>query len=522
MYQINTRTTQTRAPQLPHTSRNTNSCVSTSRGVIHKTSVSRPQIRSTQMKEKAVYNISQVNFKKTEVEDHHRISSISNKTKSITACNDSLKTRTSNVKAVCATCGICVFNSNHDACVSKFINDVNARSKKPQQVPIRPRKSIRRTNQSVAIPPKKTVASASTIQNSKSYYRILYEKTNNAWKWITNVLKLTNTLGSNLSDVPLSSNSLADCATHPIHCTVRFRNDQFAPILGYGDSVQGNITVKRVYYVEGLNHNLFSGNDLLNGNRGSDLYKISLQETTAPTPICFMAKASPTQAWLWHRRLSHPRFENINLLSKKDIILYRVDAKGYAQEEGIDFEESFTPVARLEDVRIFVAYAANKSFPIYQMDVKMVFLNGPLKEEQAPRAWYDELSNFLMSKGFTKVLPLIRYFTSIIHNKITGETEDHLLVQFTSPNDRIINQQLNLLKYPKETSPNLWKSAIQLKNNDWGSEGYGFYKKMEGDGLWHAKFEVTTLSGRKFTRSFKKRDEEEAFGQIHIRRHSHV
>ncbi|GKG18560.1 retrovirus-related pol polyprotein from transposon TNT 1-94, partial [Tanacetum coccineum] len=48
--------------------------------------------------------------------------------------------------------------------------------------------------------------------------------------------------------------------------------------------------------------------------------------------------------------------------------------KGYAQEEGIDFEESFA-------VRIFVAYAAHKSFPIYQMDVKTAFLNGPLKEE---------------------------------------------------------------------------------------------------------------------------------------------
>ncbi|GJW04733.1 ribonuclease H-like domain-containing protein, partial [Tanacetum coccineum] len=96
-----------------------------------------------------------------------------------------------------------------------------------------------------------------------------------------------------------------------------------------------------------------------------------------------------------------------------------------------DEEESFAPVARLEAVRIFVAYAAHKSFPIYQMDVKTAFLNGPLKEEvyvaqpdgfvdpdhpekvyrlrkalyglkQAPRAWYDELSKFLISKGFTK------------------------------------------------------------------------------------------------------------------------
>ncbi|GJR06813.1 retrovirus-related pol polyprotein from transposon TNT 1-94 [Tanacetum coccineum] len=100
-------------------------------------------------------------------------------------------------------------------------------------------------------------------------------------------------------------------------------------------------------------------------------------------------------------------------------------------EEGIDFEESFAPVARLKAVWVFAAYTAHKSFPIYQMDVKTTFLNGPLKKKvyvaqpdgfvdpdhpekvyrlrkalyglkQAPRAWYDELSNFLMSKGFTK------------------------------------------------------------------------------------------------------------------------
>ncbi|GKA42036.1 retrovirus-related pol polyprotein from transposon TNT 1-94, partial [Tanacetum coccineum] len=122
--------------------------------------------------------------------------------------------------------------------------------------------------------------------------------------------------------------------------------------------------------------------------------------------------------------------------------------KGYAQEEGIDLEESFAPIARLEAVRIFVAYAAHKSFPIYQMDVKIVFLNGPLKEEvyveqpdgfvdpnhpekvyrlrkalyglkQAPRAWYDEFLNFLMSKGFTKgtidlTLFTIRYGEDIL------------------------------------------------------------------------------------------------------------
>nr|GEZ90234.1 Gag-Pol polyprotein [Tanacetum cinerariifolium] len=105
--------------------------------------------------------------------------------------------------------------------------------------------------------------------------------------------------------------------------------------------------------------------------------------------------------------------------------------KGYAQKEGVDFEESFAPVARLEAVKLFIAYAAHKSFIIYQMDIKTAFLYGHLKEEvyvnqpdgfvdpyhpdkvyrlkkalyglkQAPRAWYDELSKFLLSKGFSK------------------------------------------------------------------------------------------------------------------------
>nr|GEW73687.1 hypothetical protein [Tanacetum cinerariifolium] len=63
------------------------------------------------------------------------------------------------------------------------------------------------------------------------------------------------------------------------------------------------------------------GNDLLTGNHGSNLYTISLQETTSSTPLCLMAKAIPTQAWLWHRRLSHLNFDYINLLSKKDILI---------------------------------------------------------------------------------------------------------------------------------------------------------------------------------------------------------
>ncbi|GJY60564.1 hypothetical protein Tco_0461221 [Tanacetum coccineum] len=173
MYQIDTRTTQTRAPQLPQTSRNTNPRVSTSTRVIHRTNVSRSQLRSTQMKDKVIPNNSQVKDKKTEVEDHPKISSISNKTKYVTASNDNLKSKTSNVNSVCVTCGKCVFNSNHDACVSKYLNDVNVITEKPKVVPISTRKPKSQANKSVATPHKKTVALESTIQKSKSYYRTL-------------------------------------------------------------------------------------------------------------------------------------------------------------------------------------------------------------------------------------------------------------------------------------------------------------------------------------------------------------
>ncbi|KAK6146480.1 hypothetical protein DH2020_020349 [Rehmannia glutinosa] len=109
----------------------------------------------------------------------------------------------------------------------------------------------------------------------------------------------------------------------------------------------------------------------------------------------------------------------------------RLVAKGYCQEEGIDFDETFAHVARLEAIRMFLAYVAHKNFTVYQMDVKSAFLNGLLEEEvyveqppgfeqktlgdkvyklkkalyglkQAPRAWYDTLSQFLTDNGFTK------------------------------------------------------------------------------------------------------------------------
>nr|GEZ30323.1 retrovirus-related Pol polyprotein from transposon TNT 1-94 [Tanacetum cinerariifolium] len=155
----------------------------------------------------------------------------------------------------------------------------------------------------------------------------------------------------------------------------------------------------------------------------------------------------------------------------------RSQAKGYAQEEGIDFEESFALVVCLEAVQIFITYATHKSFPTYQMDVKTAFLNGPLKEEvyvaqpdgfadpvhpekvyrlrkalyglkQAPRAWYDELSKFLSSKDLLKTKDLYttdytQLYDFLKHNqkevdelkaKRLAKTQDPLALMATSNN----------------------------------------------------------------------------------------
>nr|GEV39746.1 putative ribonuclease H-like domain-containing protein [Tanacetum cinerariifolium] len=128
---------------------------------------------------------------------------------------------------------------------------------------------------------------------------------------------------------------------------------------------------------------------------------------------------------LQFKRLDHDEEQTV-IRNKSRLVV-----RGYRQEEGIDFEESFAPVARMEAIRIFLAYATHKSFSVFQMDVKTAFLRGLLKEDvyvcqpegfidadhpshvyklkkalyglkQAPRAWYDKLSMFLLQNHFFK------------------------------------------------------------------------------------------------------------------------
>ncbi|GKC58420.1 retrovirus-related pol polyprotein from transposon TNT 1-94 [Tanacetum coccineum] len=171
-------------------------------------------------------------------------------------------------------------------------------------------------------------------------------------------------------------------------------------------------------------------------------------------PLC---KNVINMKWLWKNKRDE---ENTVIRNKARLV-----AKGYSQQEGIDFEESFALVAQLEVVRLIVVYAANKSFPldefvdphhpnkVYHLKKDLYGLN------QAPRAWYDELSNILVSKGFSKGSIDPTLFT-------TKKGKDILLVQ------------------------------IYINDIIFGSTNPKISKKFEK--LMHSKFEMSMMGELKF------------------------
>nr|GEX38863.1 uncharacterized mitochondrial protein AtMg00810-like [Tanacetum cinerariifolium] len=381
-------------------------------GVIPPTSVSRPRLKSNRTKDRVMLNNSQGT--KQEVEDHRRNVKLSKNKMFVTACNDSLNAKNSNVNFVCATC---VLNVKHDKCVLYSRNSVNSRTKMPIVVPVSTREPKRTVNKSVAKPLKKIVALELTgcldrLERHcilvRAFWFLHFVSCNLVLRFDpTFCLKTSCVLPEDKlrfavkhvafcfkarciflqSSLHFASKLVAFCfktrcvllqdtlrfaSRHAAFCFktscvlsqdsyvlshggIAFRlllktlsvfsMKMLCLHLGYGDLVQGAITIKRVYYVEGMNHNLFSvgqfcdadlevafrkstcyirdlkGNDLLTGSSRTDLYSITLHETSSPNLICLMAKATSSQAWLWHRRLSHLNFDTINLLSKNDIVI---------------------------------------------------------------------------------------------------------------------------------------------------------------------------------------------------------
>nr|GFB31035.1 integrase, catalytic region, zinc finger, CCHC-type, peptidase aspartic, catalytic [Tanacetum cinerariifolium] len=269
IYKIHTDHTQTRTSQLPQDSRKTNKRVSFFTGVIPTTSVSRPQLKSNPHGERVMHNNSQ--GKKHGVEDHRRSVNLSKNKTSVTA----------------------------------FASESN---KKPRNFTRKLYEHVSKTYSWWY--PKFTPSGYTWKPKSKKenvnpnlVKIVLFIVDSGCSKHMTGNLKL-----------------LINFFVEKFLGTVKFGNDQIAPILGYGDLVLGAVTIKMVYYVEGLNHNLFSvgqfcdadlevafrkstcfirdlkGNDLLTGYRGTDLYSITLQDTNCPNPICLMAKATSSQA----------------------------------------------------------------------------------------------------------------------------------------------------------------------------------------------------------------------------------
>ncbi|GJV95945.1 hypothetical protein Tco_1547522 [Tanacetum coccineum] len=220
-----------------------------------------------------------------------------------------------NSKLLCVKCNGCMLSNNHDLCVLDFINDETSvephysrkmpfpltRITTTAEVPLRKPTALESDT------PKPVVTLVYSRKPKKSKTNVPVSKPKIIKSISANKKEPSKSWGSIVSDVP--SSSLDEC-----------RNDHVAKILGYGDYQIGNVTISRVYYVEGLGHNLFSvgqfcdlnlevafrqhtcfirnleGVDLLTGSRGNNLYTLSLRDMMASSPICLLSTASKTKS----------------------------------------------------------------------------------------------------------------------------------------------------------------------------------------------------------------------------------
>ncbi|GJR35380.1 retrovirus-related pol polyprotein from transposon TNT 1-94 [Tanacetum coccineum] len=259
-----------------------------------------------------------------------------------------------NSELLCVKCNGCMLSDNHDLCVLDFINDVNARAKSKSRPTgwtftiVGNACPLTRITTTAEVPlskptalksdtPKHVITLVYSRKPKKSKTNVPGSKPNNIKSLSANKKEPSKSWGSIVSDVP--SFSLMN-AGRP-NCSLVFR---LRLLQGYSDYQIGNVTISRVYYVEGLGHNLFSvrqfydsnlevtfrqntcfihnleGVDLLIGCRGKNLYTLSLRDMMASSPICLLLKALKTKSWLWHRRLSHLNCGAINHLARHGLV----------------------------------------------------------------------------------------------------------------------------------------------------------------------------------------------------------
>ncbi|GJY07173.1 retrovirus-related pol polyprotein from transposon TNT 1-94 [Tanacetum coccineum] len=250
-------------------------------------------------------------------------------------------------------CNGCMISNNHDLCVLDFINNVNARvksksttknSKKKVWKPTRKLFTnigyiwrptgrtftivgnacpLTRITTTTEVPlrkptalenetPKPVVTLVYSRKPRKSKTNVPVSKSKVLKSVSANKKEPSQSWGSIVSDVP--SSSLDECRSSKLF-SVKFGNDHVEKILRYGDYQIGSVKISRVYYVEGLRHNLFSVVQFCN-----NLYTLSLGDMMASSPIYLLPKASKTKSWLWHRRLSYLNFGTINHLARHGLV----------------------------------------------------------------------------------------------------------------------------------------------------------------------------------------------------------
>ncbi|GJY58832.1 retrovirus-related pol polyprotein from transposon TNT 1-94 [Tanacetum coccineum] len=258
-----------------------------------------------------------------------------------------------NSELKCVKCNGCMLSDNHDLCVLDFINNVNARKKSKSVNKSSKRKvwkptgkvfsnigyiwrptgrtftivgnacPLTRITTTTEVPlrkptalenetPKPVVTLVYSRKPRKSKTNVPVSKSKVLKSVSANKKEPSKSWGSIVFDVP--SSSLDECRSSKLF-SVKFGNDHVAKILGYGDYQIRNVTISRVYYVEGLGHNLFSVGQFCN-----NLYTLSLGDMMASSPICLLSKASKTKSWLWHRRLSHLNFGAIKHLARHGLV----------------------------------------------------------------------------------------------------------------------------------------------------------------------------------------------------------
>nr|GEV17329.1 hypothetical protein [Tanacetum cinerariifolium] len=245
----------------------------------------------------------------------------------------------SNSSFICKTCNKCLTSAKHDMCVVNYLHSVNA-SPSVKNV-------VRKVTQ-VWKPKKikKVRKSTCTVLTSVGYQ---WRPTGRIFTLgeqcpLTRFTKSKVVSAKQTKNVSTRGRSRLRNFVKKFIETVRFWNDHFGAIMGYEGYVIGDSVISRVYYMEGLGHNLFSvgqfcdsdlevafmkhlcyvrdtdGVELIKGSRGFNLYTISVKDMLKSSPICLLSKASNNKSWLWHRHLNHLNFGTINDLARKDLV----------------------------------------------------------------------------------------------------------------------------------------------------------------------------------------------------------